>query len=144
MTGAHKEMLLKQDNQLFCLRCARPASTKKDQLENHFKSSIEETWRQNKSRGNTTCEDFVLDVVTSLASAGISLEKVDDLKPLFQNWVLLYGGALPNPDACRKEWLPKLLEPHLTVLKKRMEDSLGFSVIADETTDKRKKSPINF
>jgi len=71
------------------------------------------------------------------------LEKVSHLQPFLRKYVP-NGGSIPGANQLREAYLPKLLEPHQETLKAMLNNIFGFSLLADESNDKRKHSPVNF
>lgn len=85
----------------------------------------------------------MLAVVLMLAKMGVSLEKLDRMKPWFAKWIPHYAGLLPTGANARRDYLPRLLPLHESSVNTMLEGILGCSIIADESTDKRKRSPVN-
>jgi len=105
-----------------------------------------ELFKQQEHTSDTpgTKEEFILDVVFALTSAGIPLQKIDQLKPLLKKWVPSIGGSIPGANQLRASYLPKLLLPLEASIEAQLADNIGFSLLADESNDKWKHSPVNF
>jgi len=118
-------------------------------LKNHFKSKRHQKneFRRRQEQQDAARvvrgDEFVLDVVFMLAQAGVSLEKLDTMKPFFEKWVPDYAGLIPTGGHARRFHLPRLLPFHEASVKSVLAGMLGCSIIADESTDKRKMSPVN-
>jgi hypothetical protein len=89
-----------------------------------------------------SAEDFVMDTILMFAQAGIPLEKIDKMKPWLDKWVPDYAGMITSGNQCRR-YVPNLLPLHFQAVAEQLKDMIGCSIIADESTDKRKESPVN-
>ena len=144
------------NNALVCLFCGHSVSWEhKVSVTTHVNSKIHlknkknhETAAQNNYQ---TLEDVlsvaeskkavVNDLVKAFVEANIPLEKVNALQPFFRKYCR-EGGAIPQADALRRNYLPGIYQQHIEDLKDFFQEKT-VSIIVDETTDSRARSVVN-
>ena len=89
-------------------------------------------------------EQFILDVLTTFATAGISYEKLHFFQRLFAKWVPSVGGTVPAGSWVREKYLDKLLPAQQAAIRFKVEKASSLSIIVDESTDCRHEHPVNF
>jgi hypothetical protein len=130
------------ENALICKVCKKQIASNKVAQHLKGKKHIEQS-KCTRAVSDKTSEEFVLDTVFMLTSAGIPLEKLDHIKGYFEKWIPAYSGMLPSSNHCRRAYLPKLLSLHRAAMMDFLKGMIGCSVITDESSDKRKQSPVN-
>jgi hypothetical protein len=83
----------------------------------------------------------VKDLVKAFVKANIPLEKVNALQPFLRKYCR-EGGAVPQADALRRNYLPEIYQQHIDDLRYFFQQKT-VSVIVDETTDSRARSVVN-
>ena len=83
----------------------------------------------------------VKDLVKAFVKANIPLEKVNALQPFLRKYCH-EGGAVPQADALRRNYLPEIYQQHIDDLKDFFQKKT-VSVIVDETTDSCARSVVN-
>lgn len=146
------------NNTLVCLFCGHSVSWEhKVSISSHINSKIHIKNKQNHeaaARNNYSTQTLeevlsvaeskklvVKDLVKIFAEANIPLEKVNVLQPFLKKYCR-EGGAIPQADALRRNYLPGIYQQHIEDLKEYFQTK-AVSIIVDETTDSRARSVVN-
>ena len=84
---------------------------------------------------------FIKDLLITITSAGLSLEKVDDFRPFLKKYCSM-SGAVPSVDGLCKRHLDKVVKECREALVKIFEKE-SISVLFDETCDVQDHSVLN-
>ena len=145
------------NNSLVCRFCGHSVSWEyKVSISSHVKSKIHIKNKKNyesstKNTHSQTLESIlsvaeskkmvIQDLVEAFVKANIPLEKINALQPFLKKYCR-EGGAIPQADALRRNYLPGIYQQHIDDLKEVFRDK-PVSIIIDKTTDSRARSVVN-